>query len=246
MSFRSNDGLRSDIFATTHWSVVQLAARNDTTRAHHALSKLCEGYWYPLYAYVRRRGLSPEDAQDLTQEFFVRLLAAQSFADLAPAKGKFRAFLLASLNHFLANEWDRARAIKRGGGAVPISFEEMNPEERYRSEPVDNRTAEKIYERRWTLALLEQVLGRLRGEYEQANKTALFDKLKILLTMGKGAVPLAELAAELEMTEGAVKVAAHRLRQRYREILCEQVAQTVSTAEEVDDEIRYLFSTLSG
>ncbi len=226
--------------------MVELAAGDDTTRAHHALSKLCEGYWYPLYAYVRRRGHSPEDAQDLTQEFFARLLAAPSLANLAPANGKFRAFLLASLNHFLANEWDRARAIKRGGGAVPISFEEMNPEERYRSEPVDNATPERLYERRWTLALLDRVLKQLRAEYERANKAALFNKLKILLTMGKGAVPLAELAAVLEMTEGAIKVAAHRLRQRYREILCEQVAQTVATPEEVDDEIRYLFSTLSG
>jgi RNA polymerase sigma-70 factor (ECF subfamily) len=235
-----------DFFATTHWSIVQLAARDDTTRAHHALSKLCEGYWYPLYAYVRRRGHSPEDAQDLTQEFFARLLAAQSLANLAPANGKFRAFLLASLNHFLANEWDRARALKRGGGAIPISFDEMEPEERYRSEPVDNATAEKIYERRWTLALLDQVLKQLRAEYEQANKAAQFDKLKIILTMGKGAVPLAQLGAELGMTEGAVKIATHRLRQRYREVLTEQVAQTVSTAEEIDDEIRYLFSTLSG
>ncbi len=235
-----------DVFATTHWSIVQLAACHDTTRAHQALSKLCEDYWYPLYAYVRRRGHSPEDAQDLTQEFFARLLAAQSLANLGPAKGKFRAFLLASLNHFLANEWDRARAIKRGGGAAPISFDAMAPEERYRSEPVDNATAEKIYERRWTLALLDQVLKQLRTEYEKSGKSALFDKLKIILTLGKGAVPLAQISAELGTTEGAVKIAAHRLRQRYREVLTEKVAQTVSTVEEIDDEIRYLFSTLSG
>lgn len=245
MSLRLDPHVRADFFATTHWTAVQLAARNDTTRAQQALSKLCEGYWYPLYAYVRRRGHHPEDAQDLTQEFFARLLAARSLENLSPAKGKFRAFLLASLGHFLANEWDRARAIKRGGGASPISFEQMDPEERYRSEPVDNATAEKLYERRWTLALLDQVLQRLRAEYEQAGKTGLFDKLKIILTMGKGAVPLAQLAAELGMTEGAVKIAAHRLRQRYREILCEQVAQTVSTEEEVEEEIRYLFSTLT-
>lgn len=225
---------------------MQLAASDDTTCAQQALSKLCETYWYPLYAYVRRRGSKPEDAQDLTQEFFARLLAAQSLANLAPAKGKFRAFLLASMNHFLANEWDRARAIKRGGGVATISFDGMDPEERYRSEPVDNVTAERIYERRWTLTLLDQVLQRLRVEHEQAGRTALFDKLKVILTMGKGAVPLAQLAAELGMTEGAVKIAAHRLRARYREILCEQVAHTVSSADEFDDEIRYLFSTLSG
>ena len=233
------------VFVTTHWSVVLAAGRSDTTRARAALEQLCRHYWHPLYAYVRRAGYSREEAQDLTQEFFARLLSAQSLTNLGPAKGKFRAFLLASLNHFLANEWDRARALKRGGGAVPISFDEMDPEQRYRCEPVDSATPEKIYERKWTLALLDHVLQQIRAEYERADKRALFDKLKIILTMGKGAVPLIQLAAELGMTEGAVKIAAHRLRQRYREVLCEQVAQTVSSADEIDGEIRYLFSTLS-
>jgi len=234
-----------DIFATTHWTVVQLAARSDTARAQHALSKLCEAYWYPLYVYVRRRGHGPEDAQDLTQEFFARLLAAQSLANLSAAKGKFRAFLLASMNHFLADEWDRARALKRGGGAATISFDGMDPEQRYRCEPADTSTPEKIYDRRWALDLLEQALKRLRADYEKAGMTALFEKLKITLTMGKGAVPLAQLAAELKMTESAVKMAAHRLRARYRDVIYDQVAQTVSMRAEVEEEIRYLFSTLS-
>lgn len=235
----------NDIFATTHWTVVQLAACNDTSRAQQALSRLCEAYWYPLYVYVRRRGHGPEDAQDLTQEFFARLLAAQSLANLSPEKGKFRAFLLASMNHFLADEWDKARAMKRGGGAAPISFDGMDPEQRYRCEPADNSTPEKIYDRRWTLALLDQALKRLRGDYEKAGMITVFEKLKVILTMGKGAVPLAQLASELSMTEGAVKAAAHRLRARYREVIYEQVAQTVLTSAEVEEEIRYLFSTLS-
>lgn len=244
-SMSSDSPSRQDILATTHWSVVQLAAGNDPTRAQHALAKLCEDDSYPLYAYVRRRGHSPEDAQDLTQGFFARLLAAPSMANLGPGKGKFRAFLLASLNHFLANEWDRARALKRGGGAAPISFEDMDAEQCYRSEPVDNATPERLYERRWTLALLDRVLKQLRAEHEQAGKTALFDHLKVILTLGKGAVPLARLAAELDMTEGAVKVAALRLRGRYREILTAQVDQTVSDPNEVEGEIRHLFRTLT-
>lgn len=234
-----------DFFATTHWSIVQLAARIDTVRAQHALAVLCEKYWYPLYAYVRRRGHNPDDAQDLTQEFFARLLRAEALASVTPAKGKFRTFLLASMNHFLANEWDRVHASKRGGGVAPISFDAVDPEERYRMEPVDNVTAEKIFERRWTLELLDRVLKRLRTDYEQAGKAALFDSLKVVLTMGKGAVPLAQLAAELGMTEGAVKVAALRLRERYRAMLVEEVAQTVSNEAEVEEEIRYLFSTLT-
>jgi DNA-directed RNA polymerase specialized sigma24 family protein len=186
---------RHEVFATTHWSAVQLAARHDTTRAQQALSELCEAYWYPLYAYVRRQGTSPHDAQDLTQEFFARFLAGNYLEGVSPDQGRFRSFLLACLKHFLANEWAKARAAKRGGGLRTISFDETEAEDRYRLEPADEQ-------------------------------------------------PYSELARELEMSEGAVKVAVHRFRQRYRELLRQRIGQTVSSATEVDEEIRYLFSVL--
>ena len=234
-----------DFFATTHWSVVQLAARNDTTRAQRALSDLCGGYWYPLYAYVRRQGFSPEDAQDLTQEFFARFIAGNYLADVSPDKGRFRAFLLACLKHFLTNEWDRARAQKRGSGQRTISFDETAAEERYKLEPTDTSSADKLFERRWAMTLLDTVLAKLRAEFRREEKELLFERLKPTLTGSREAQPYAELARELKMTEGAVKVAVHRFRRRYRELLRAEIAATVSTAAEVDDEIRHLFSVLA-
>jgi len=233
-----------DIFASTHWSVVQLAARSDTTRAQQALAQLCETYWYPLYAYVRRQGHSPENAQDLTQEFFARLLADNPLASLDPGKGRFRAWLLASLKHFLANEWDKARAARRGGGRPTISLDEAAAEERYRLEPADELSADRIYERRWALTLLESVVARLREEHVRANKTELFELLKPCLAGSREAQPYAEIAKKLGMSEGAVKVAVHRFRQRYRELLRREIADTVCSAAEVDEEIRYLFAVL--
>lgn len=233
-----------DIFATTHWSVVQLAARNDTPRAQRALSALCEAYWYPLYAYVRRQGHSSHDAQDLTQEFFARLLEANSLLNLDPKRGRFRAWLLASLKHFLANKWGRARTAKRGGGKATVSLDEVTAEERYRLEPPDELSADKIFERRWAMTLLDTVVNALRDEYARDGKLAIFEKLKPCLAGSRESQPYAELAREFAMTEGAVKVAVHRFRQRYRELLRREIAHTVSSPAEVDEEIRYLFSVL--
>lgn len=234
-----------DFFATTHWSVVQLAARNDTTRAQRALSDLCGGYWYPLYAYVRRQGFSPEDAQDLTQEFFAKFLSKNNLAELSPDQGKFRSFLIACLKNFLANEWDKARAAKRGSGQRVISFDESEAEQRYKLEPAHELSADKLFERRWALTLLDTVLAKLRAEFQGEGKESVFEKLKPCLAGSRESQPYSELANELNMTVGAVKVAVHRFRQRYRELLRREIASTVSNAAEVDEEIRYLFSVLS-
>lgn len=227
-------------FVTTRWSVV-LAAGRDSTQAHDALEHLCRVYWYPLYAYVRRQGHSPEDAQDLTQSFFAKLIAKHYLGDVDRSKGKFRSFLLASLKHFLANEWDKARAQKRGGGQTVVS---LDAETRYGLEPSDEASADKIYERRWALTLLDEVLKRLRDEYAADRKGKLFEELKETLTAGKSEVGYAEIGMRLGMSEGAVKVAVHRLRQRYRDLLRAEVAETVASPEEVDEEIRALFAAV--
>jgi RNA polymerase sigma factor (sigma-70 family) len=234
------------VFVTTHWSVVLTAGRlNDTTRVHAALENLCQTYWPPLYAYVRRRGYSSEDAQDLTQAFFARLLERNAVAAVAPEKGRFRSFLLASLNHFLSDEWDKVRAQKRGGGKV-ISIDLQSAETQLGEIPVENFTPEKAFEHRWAITLLEQVYQRLGAEYRSQGKGALFDTLRATLAGASNAAPYAELAKQLDLSEGAVKVAVHRLRQRYRTLLRETIADTVSTPEEVEDELRYLFRTLAG
>jgi RNA polymerase sigma-70 factor (ECF subfamily) len=226
--------------------VVLTAGRlNDTTRVHAALENLCQTYWPPLYAYVRRRGYSSEDAQDLTQAFFARLLERKAVATVAPEKGRFRSFLLASLNHFLSDEWDRARAQKRGGGKV-IPFDLQSAETQLGEIPVENFTPEKAFEHRWAITLLEQVYQRLGGEYRAQGKATLFDALRATLAGAGDAAPYAALAKQLGLSEGAVKVAVHRLRQRYRALLRETIADTVSTPEEVEDELRYLFRTLAG
>lgn len=235
---------QADVFATTHWSVVQLAARNDTTRAQRALSDLCGGYWYPLYAFVRRQGFGAEDAQDLTQEFFAKFLSKNHLAELSPENGKFRSFLIACLKNFLANEWDKAHAAKRGGAQRVISFDEAKAEERYRLEPSHELSADKLFERRWALTLLDAVLAKLRAEFQRDGKESMFEKLKPCLAGSRESQPYSELAKEWNMTEGAVKVSVHRFRQRYRELLRAEIASTVSTANEVDEEIRYLFSVL--
>src|SRR5687767_2624353 len=210
-------------FATTHWSVVLTAQGSDSTVAHAALSSLCRTYWYPLYAFVRRQGHSPHDAQDLTQEFFARLLAKNYLAIADRERGKFRSFLLASLKHFLANEWNRAQAAKRGGGRELISLNDEEAEGRYALEPADNTTAERIFERRWATTLLDQVVARLRDEYVRAEKAGWYDALKNCLTVDSRSAPYAELATRLKTSEGAIKVAVHRLRQRYREVLREEI-----------------------
>jgi RNA polymerase sigma-70 factor (ECF subfamily) len=233
-------------FVTTHWSVVLTAGRSDTTRARDALAKLCQTYWYPLYTYVRRRGHSPEDAQDLTQEFFARLLEKNWVGHADQTKGHFRSFLLSALNHFLSDEWDKARAQKRGGGVprVPLQFD--TAETRYGVESADNVTPERSFELRWALTLLEEVLNRLRGEYEQEGKAALFAALNPCLVGERTAQPYAELAKKLGVNEGTVKSAVHRLRQRYRQLLRDEIAQTVAGPGEVEEELRHLFAVLAG
>jgi RNA polymerase sigma-70 factor (ECF subfamily) len=226
--------------------VVVAAGRNDTTQARDALARLCQTYWHPLYAYVRRLGHSPHDAQDLTQEFFARLLAKNYLAKADESRGRFRSFLLASLKHFLANEWDKACAQKRGGGEVPISIDPDAAETACHFEPADNVTADKIFERRWALTLLDLVLRRLREEYTATDREKLFEQLKPTLTEASREVRYVEIAVRLGSSEGAVKVAVHRLRQRYRELLRAEIADTVANPDEVDDELRNLFVALAG
>lgn len=232
-------------FVTTHWSVVLGAGSNDTVQARDALARLCQTYWPPLYAYVRRLGRSPHDAQDLTQEFFALLLEKNYLADVDASRGRFRSFLLASFKHFLVNEWRRARAQKRGGGQIPISIDAAFAETSCRFEPADPSNAEKIFERRWALTLLDRVLRRLREEFVRDGKERLFEQLKPTLTEASRTVRYAEIAARLGTSEGAMKVAVHRLRQRYRELLRAEIAETVSGPDEVEDELRNLFAALS-
>lgn len=235
----------SPAFVTTHWSMVVTAGRDDTPPSHEALEQLCRAYWFPLYAYVRRRGYSPEDAQDLTQEFFARLLERHWLARADRARGRFRTFLLTAMERFLANEWDKGRARKRGGGlaALPLQFE--TAETRYGDEPADQRTPEQSFERRWAVALLAQVLGRLEAEQQAEGKAAQFAALKSCLVGDRTSLPYAQIAEATGMTEGAVKVAVHRLRQRYRELLRLEIAQTVTSAEDVEAEMRHLFNVLA-
>jgi len=232
-------------FALTRWSVVLAAGRADSSHARQALESLCTAYWPPIYAFVRRQGRSPHDAQDLTQEFFARLLQKKSLGAVDRAKGKFRSFLLASLKHFLANEWDKAQARKRGGGQALVSINSELAETLCGVEAADRMSPDKIFERRWALTLLEQVLGRLRAEYTSQGKAEIFQQLRITLTGERQSVPYSQIALALAMSEGAVKVAAHRLRQRYRQLLREEIAHTVSRPEEIEGELRALFAALS-
>ena len=205
---------------------------------------LCQTYWYPLYAFVRRQGYDAEEAKDLTQEFFLRFLRGNYLKKVKPSLGRFRSYLLAAIKHFLANEWDRASAKKRGGGQVPLSLDFQDAEGRYRSEPSHQLTPEKIFQKRWALTLLESVLKRLREEYAQSGKERLFDYLKQYLIAENGRVSYREVAQRLDMSEAAVKVAVHRLRKRYRRLLRLEIAQTVADPSEIEDEIKELFAAL--
>jgi RNA polymerase sigma factor (sigma-70 family) len=237
--------LRQPVFVTTHWSVVLAAGRSDTTRSRDALARLCQTYWYPLYAYVRRRGYSAHDAQDLTQEFFARLLEKQSIASADPQRGRFRSFILASMNNFLTKEWEKARAKKRGGSAETFSLDLAQAEQRFDLEPATSVSPDKDFDKKWALALLETVMLQLETEYKHDNKSELFVALKQTLTGSRESQPYADLAKNLGMNEGAVKVAVHRLRKRYRELLQSEIANTVSSPEDVKQEMRDLFSALS-
>lgn len=231
-------------FPTTHWSTVIAAGKGDSPRAADALDRLCRTYWYPLYAFVRRQGHEAHDAEDLTQEFFTRFLAKEYFGRADPSPGRFRSFLLACLKHFLWEQQRQARRLKRGGGHTIISLDSQTAEERYRSEPMDKLTPERAYEWRWALTLLEKVLARLADEQSAADKQRVFAQLKEYLWGEAGGTDYAQMAARLGMTEGAVKVTMHRLRRRLRDLLREEVANTVAAAEEIDEELRHLIGVV--
>lgn len=231
-------------FATTHWSLVVSAGERNNVKSHDAMQLLCNSYWQPLYSYVRRRGYGPEDAQDLTQEFFARLLQNDRLARADQIKGKFRSFLLGSLKNFLADEWDKKQAQKRGGGAPVCSLHFEDGERTYKLEPVNYVTPEQIFERRWALTLLDNVVHRLKEEYIGAGKSELYEALSPCLIGDRTVQPYAQLAAHMAVTESAVKSAVHRLRGRYRELLRQEIANTVARPEEVDEELNYLFVVL--
>jgi RNA polymerase sigma-70 factor (ECF subfamily) len=233
-------------FTTTHWSLILHAQDTSSPLAAAALERLCRAYWYPLYVFVRRQGEGEESAKDLTQGFFARLLEKRYLAQVQREKGKFRCFLLTSLKHFLSDERDKARALKRGGGQTLVSLDDSTGEERYRLEPADAMDAEKLFERRWALTLLEQARARVREEYLESGKATLYDRLKPFESGDQNASSYAQVAAELGLTESAVKSAIFRMRQRYRELVREEVANTVEDPAEVDAEIRHLISVISG
>jgi RNA polymerase sigma-70 factor (ECF subfamily) len=230
-------------FHTTHWSLVMAAGRADTPSAQDALEALCRSYWYPLYAYVRRRGHGAASAHDLVQGFFARLFEKRDLMDADRARGRFRSFLLASLQHFLANERERERAEKRGGGMTILSLDVESAEGRLAIEPEDARTPEDVFDRNWALVLLDRAMGRVRDDYERAGRGELFARLSRCLT-GDGAVPYRDLASELEMSEAAFKVAVHRARKRFRECLRREIAETLADPGEVEDELGDLFRAL--
>jgi RNA polymerase sigma factor (sigma-70 family) len=230
-------------FPTTRWTLVVAAGDPQRKEARSALVSLCEGYWYPLYAYVRRRGYAADQAQDLTQEFFVRVLEGRYLDRADPEKGRFRAFILTSLKFFLADEGDRARAQKRGGGTV-LSFELSSGEEHYQREPAHSETPERIFERRWALSVLDRVVDRLRAEFVQHGRLDHFNRLKVFL-LDQAETPYAALAREMGTSEGALKVAIHRLRKRYRDLFRREIAETVADANDVESELRYLAAALT-
>jgi len=240
-----NTSSPGDIFATTHWTVVLAAGQARSPQAASALEELCRTYWFPLYAYARRRGHTKEDAEDLTQAFFARLLERNSFAGLDAEKGKFRAFLLASLKHFLANERDKATTQKRGGGAPPLSLDWQTADTQFQVAATNEPSPDKSFDREWALALLAKVIVRLQTECANEGKARLFEQLKQFLTAGTAEPAQREIARALGMEEGAVRVAIHRLRKRYRQLLRDEIAHTLADPAMVDEEMRALFGAFS-
>ena len=230
-----------DIFATTHWTVVLAAGKRHTPQSDAALEELCRTYWFPLYAYVRRRGYSKEDAEDLVQAFFARFLEKNYLAGLSAERGRFRAFLLAALKHFLANEWDKSQAQKRGGGAAHLSLDWQTADTKFQVAATNEPSPDKAFDREWALALLAKVIERLQQECAADGKAKLFEQLKIFLTAGKGALSHTDAAKKLGMDETAVRVAVHRLRKRYRQLLRDEISQTLADESQVDEEMRALF-----
>ena len=230
-------------FPTTRWTLVVAAGDAERKDAQSALVSLCESYWYPLYAYLRRRGFPADQAQDLTQDFFIRVLEGRYLDRAAPEKGRFRSFILTSLKFFVGDEEDRQRAQKRGGGAV-VPLELDSGEDRYLREPGHDETPERIFERRWALSVLDRVMERLRNEFVQHGRSEHFERLKLFL-LGQSDAPYAALAREMNTSEGALKVAIHRLRKRYRELFRQEIADTVADPAEVESELRFLAAVLT-
>jgi len=231
-------------FETTNWSLIVRATGGSTSEARAALAGLCETYWPPVYAFIRRRGLSPADAEDLTQSYFARFFEKDYLSDFRPEAGRFRTFLRASISHFLSNEWDRERALKRGGGQVRISLDAATAEERLRLEPVDRLTPEAIFERTWAAALLARCLERLREEQKASGGEQRFLRLKAFLASDGASADYAALTRELGLSDSTLRVAVHRLRRRFAAVLREEVARTVADPADVDGEIRFMLETL--
>jgi RNA polymerase sigma-70 factor (ECF subfamily) len=231
-------------FCTTHWSVVLAASQTESPQRQSALTSLCQSYWYPLYAFARRQGRNPQEAEDLTQGFFARLLARNGLASVRPEHGRFRSFLLASLKNYLANDWDRNHSVKRGGRHAVISWEEQSAEQRYLVEPRHEASPERLFEQSWALTVIEGVLEQLRKEYADTGRDRLFEAIRSYLSEDGGAETYAAMAAKLNMTEGAVKMVVLRLRENFRHRLRAEIALTVADPGEVDDELRHLFTCL--
>jgi len=231
-------------FRTTHWSLVLAAAERESVESDAALERLCRAYWYPLYAHVRRQGNDPHEAQDLTQAFFERLLEKSFLRAVDRNKGRFRAFLLTALDHFLANEWRRGHARKRGGGRTIVSLDDESIENRYSLEPTHDETPERLFERRWALTVLERAMNRLGAECDTSARAALFDAVRSLIGGDRADLPHSMLAARLGMIENAFNLALHRLRRRYGELIREEIAETVAGPHEVDHELRHLMKCI--
>jgi len=232
-------------FRTTSWSLILAAASDPTTEAKQALATLCQTYWNPVYAFIRRRGQDPDKAQDLTQEFFARLIEKNYLEDADRQRGRFRSFLLTSVKHFLANEWDKERALKRGGGQMPISIDATEAERWYVPAVIDDVTPETLFDRRWALALLDRVITRLRAEYVSAGKGEQFATLEVFLNHDSDDTRYEQVAGQMGISAGALRMSVHRMRRKYRALLRAEISETVSTPEEIDEEIRFLVSSLS-
>ena len=230
-------------FQTTHWSVVTSACNPDDPLAQEALERLCRTYWHPLFVFVRRQGHSAVDAEDLVQGFFAKFIEKNYVAGIDPEKGRFRSFLLLMFKRYAANEWDHGQRERRGGGRSIISWDQQDTEQRYLVEPVDDLSPERAYDRHWALTVLDQVLKRLGGEFRSSGKQGIFEQFKVFLSGEKGST-YAEVGARLGLSEGAVKVGVHRFRQRYRELLRAEIANTVNNPKNVDDELRDLLTAL--
>ena len=232
-------------FATTHWSVVLAAGKSSSAQQKQALETLCQSYWFPLYAFLRRRGYDKHRAEDYIQAFFAHILEKHDLRTAHPKYGKFRSFLLIRLKYFISDERDRAQAQKRGGGKKILSLSLENAEGQYAVEPADQLSPEMLFEKSWALTVLERTIDRLEADMAKKNKQKLFQHLKLYLTAEKDVIPYQDMATELEMTEGSVRVAVHRLRRQYRRLLREEIAQTIADEHQIDEEMGYLFAALA-